>query len=67
MISESEFKEEVLKPGVWSIGLGGFGEILPYQDNRMNLDYSKLDKWGIPTVTFDATIKENELIPRNQY
>ena len=27
----------------------------------MTLDYSKLDKWGLPTVTFDATIKENEL------
>jgi len=57
----SEFKEEVLKPGEWSIGLGGFGEILPYQDNRMILDYNKLDKWGLPTVTFDANMKENEL------
>jgi choline dehydrogenase-like flavoprotein len=56
-----EFKEEILKPGAWSIGLGGFGEILPYQDNRMTLDYSKPDKWDMPTVTFDATIKENEL------
>ena len=27
----------------------------------MILDYNKLDKWGLPTVTFDATIKENEL------
>ena len=27
----------------------------------MTLDYNKLDKWGLPTVTFDATLKENEL------
>ena len=57
----AQFKQEILKPGSWSIGLGGFGEVLPYEDNRMNLDYNKLDKWGLPTVTFDASIKENEL------
>ena len=55
------FKEASLKPGDWQIGLSGFGEILPYQDNKMTLDYKKLDKWGLPTVTFDATLKENEL------
>jgi choline dehydrogenase-like flavoprotein len=55
------FKEASLKPGDWQIGLSGFGEILPYQDNKMTLDYNKLDKWGLPTVTFDATLKENEL------
>ena len=27
----------------------------------MTLDYDKLDQWGLPTVTFDATIRENEL------
>ena len=57
----TEFKKEILKPGMWSIGLGGFGEVLPYEDNRMTLDYEKLDNWGLPTVTFNATIKENEL------
>ena len=57
----TEFKKEILKPGMWSIGLGGFGEVLPYEDNRMILDYEKLDNWGLPTVTFNATIKENEL------
>ena len=56
----AQFKEEALKPGNWSIGLGGFGEILPYEDNRMTLDYDNLDQWGLQTVTFDATIKENE-------
>ena len=27
----------------------------------MTLDYVKLDQWGLPTVTFDATLFENEL------
>jgi choline dehydrogenase-like flavoprotein len=57
----SKFKEEILKPGTWKVRLSGFGEILPYQDNRMTLDFNKTDKWGLPTVTFNASIKENEL------
>ena len=56
-----EFKESVLNPGSWTLGIGGFGEILPYHDNKMSLDYNKLDSWGLPTVTFDASIRENEL------
>ena len=54
------FKEAITTPGSLSIGLGGFGEILPYHENKMTLDYYKLDAWGLPTVTFDATIKYNE-------
>ena len=27
----------------------------------MSLNYDKTDKWGLPTVTFDCEIKENEL------
>jgi len=38
----------------------GFGEVLPYEENRFTLDYDKLDDWGLPTVTFDAEFKENE-------
>ncbi|WGK65953.1 GMC oxidoreductase [Croceiramulus getboli] len=55
-----ELKAAIQKPGGWSIGLMGFGECLPYHENKMTLDYDKLDKWGLPTVTFDAEWKENE-------
>ena len=55
-----EFKEAIMNPGGWNMGLNGFGEVLPYHENRMHLDYEKLDEWGLPTVTFDAEIKENE-------
>jgi choline dehydrogenase-like flavoprotein len=55
-----DLKEAILKPGTWTFGIGGFGEVLPYQDNRMTLDYDRLDSWGLPTVTFDAEFKENE-------
>ncbi|MEK9612674.1 MAG: GMC family oxidoreductase [Flavobacteriaceae bacterium] len=57
----ASFKEAITEPGVWRIGLGGFGEILPYHDNKMTLDYGQLDQWGLPTVTFDAVMRENEL------
>ena len=56
-----DLKEAVLSPGGWNVGLSGFGEILPYHENKMYLNYDKLDKWGLPTVTFDAHIRENEI------
>lgn len=57
----ADFKHEILKPGGWTMDLNGFGEVLPYHDNQMTLDYDQKDEWGLPTVTFDATIRENEL------
>lgn len=56
-----ELKEAIVKPGNWTMGLMGFGETLPYHENKMTLDYDKLDDWGLPTVTFDAEFKDNEL------
>ena len=55
-----DLKEAVLKPGGWTMGIMGFGEVLPYEENRFTLDYDKLDEWGLPTLTFDAEFKENE-------
>lgn len=59
-----KFKEAILEPGPWSMGIMGFGECLPYHDNKMTLDYNLLDEWGLPTITFDAEWKENELLMR---
>ncbi|MFD0796540.1 GMC oxidoreductase [Maribacter chungangensis] len=55
-----EYKEAMLKPGGWRINLGGFGEVLPYHENQMSLNYDKLDQYGLPTIVFDAEFKENE-------
>ena len=46
------------------MGLNGFGEVLPYHENKMYLNYNKTDNWGLPTVTFDAKLRENELSMR---
>jgi len=56
----TDLKIGILKPGGWGMTLMGFGECLPYHDNKMTLDYEKLDEWGLPTITFDAEWKENE-------
>ena len=55
-----DLKEAVLKPGGWTMGIMGFGEVLPYEENRFTLDYDNLDEWGLPTLTFDAEFKDNE-------
>ncbi|MFL2577824.1 MAG: GMC oxidoreductase [Flavobacteriaceae bacterium] len=64
MISEmgygEELKEAIMKPGGWRVGINGFGETLPYHDNKMHLDYNNQDEWGLPTVTFNAEIRDNE-------
>ena len=56
----ADFKTELTRPGEWTMGLGGFGETLPYHDNRMYLDKTAKDKWGMPVVVFDAGLRENE-------
>ncbi len=55
-----DFKHALTEPGEWTMGLGGFGETLPYSDNRMSLDKTTKDKWGMPVVVFDVTLRENE-------
>jgi choline dehydrogenase-like flavoprotein len=54
-------KDLVRTPGKWNAGMGGFGEMLPYHENRMYLNYDNVDKFGLPTVVFDCEFKENEL------
>lgn len=56
----ADLKNAVQSPGKWTIGLGGFGEILPYHENKVYINKEKKDKFGLPTLTFDAELKENE-------
>jgi choline dehydrogenase-like flavoprotein len=53
-------KEALTEPGRWEMGIGGFGEILPYHENRIFLDKNTKDKWGLPVLAFDVELKENE-------
>lgn len=56
----ADLKEALSEPGQWTMGIGGFGETLPYHENRIFLDKTVKDKWGLPVLSFDAEIKENE-------
>lgn len=56
----ASLKEEVQHPGGWSIGFTGFGECLPYQENRVTLNTKVKDKFGRNTLTMDCEFKENE-------
>lgn len=53
-------KETLCEPGQWSIGLTGFGELLPYHANKVSLDKNRKDKWGLPVLAMDAELKDNE-------
>lgn len=56
----AELKEKLQTPGNWRIGFGGFGECLPYAENRVTLNTTVKDKWGRNTLTTDVEFKENE-------
>jgi choline dehydrogenase-like flavoprotein len=56
-----ELKSALSEPGGWTIGATAFGEILPYHDNKITLDKSKKDAWGLPVLAFDCQIRDNEL------
>lgn len=55
-----ELKKEVMTPGPWHINFGGFGECLPYNDNRVTLNSDLKDKWGRPSLSVDCEFRENE-------
>jgi choline dehydrogenase-like flavoprotein len=56
----ADFKEALTEPGGWNIGATGFGEILPYHENKIMLDKNRKDKWGLPILAMDCELKENE-------
>ncbi len=57
----ADYKDALTEPGGWNIGATGFGEILPYHDNKITLDKTRKDKWGLPILSMDCELKENEL------
>lgn len=57
----ADYKNALTEPGGWTIGATGFGEILPYHENKISLSKTGKDKWGLPILKMDAELKENEL------
>jgi choline dehydrogenase-like flavoprotein len=63
-IAEAEYgsslKEAISNPGEWTMGLMGFGECLPYHENKVTLNKDVKDVLGMPTLNLDAEWKTNE-------
>ncbi len=58
------FKDEMATPGPWQIGATAFGEMLPNHANKITIDETKKDKWGLPVVAIDCATGENERLMR---
>lgn len=56
-----DLKQALTEPGHWTIGMGGFGEMLPHHDNRIYLDPKVKDKWGLPVLAIEVELKDNEI------
>jgi choline dehydrogenase-like flavoprotein len=56
-----DFKKQLTTPGKWSVWMAGWGECLPYHDNKVSLHPSETDKWGLPQLTIDFSFRENEM------
>ena len=56
----ADLKQGLSQPGGWTIGMTGFGEMLPDHDNRISLDHSVRDKWGLPVLSINVELKQNE-------
>ncbi len=57
----AELKEALSVPSDnWHMGIMGFGEMLPYHENKISLNKNVKDKWGLPVLDMDVEIKENE-------
>ncbi|MDR3714605.1 MAG: GMC family oxidoreductase [Puia sp.] len=55
-----QLKEQLTEPGNWGMGIGSWGECLPYFENKATLNKDKKDKWGLPTLDIDCEFKDNE-------
>ncbi|TAA26935.1 GMC oxidoreductase [Pseudoxanthomonas winnipegensis] len=56
----ADLKQALTVPGEWRIGMTAFGEILPYHDNAISLNRNVKDKWGLPVLAMDVSLRENE-------
>jgi choline dehydrogenase-like flavoprotein len=55
------FKQSLVDDlGPWNLSASGWGETLPNADNRVTLDDTVRDRWGIPVARIDVRWRENE-------
>lgn len=59
-----DFKDALAQPGAWRMGATAFGEMLPNHDNKIGIDETRTDKWGLPVLKIDCEMGENEALMR---
>lgn len=57
----ASLKEELFTAGFWTLYITGRGEVLPNEENRVQLSSAEKDKWGIPLVSINFSYGDNEL------
>ena len=57
----ASMKHGMRKYAPWKFGMMAFGECLPYEDNRVSLSETEVDRFGIPLMRFDVTFRDNEI------
>jgi choline dehydrogenase-like flavoprotein len=60
----ADFKDAMAQPGEWRIGATAFGEMLPAHENKVGIDETRTDKWGLPVLKIDCATGENERLMR---
>ena len=56
----AEYKEGMHKFGPWMAFISGFGEMLPNPENRVTLNATRKDKWGMAIPHIDCQMGPNE-------
>ena len=56
-----DFKRRLSTLGPWSMTFGGFGEMLPREENRATVHPTGVDAWGIPVLHIECSWGPNEL------
>ena len=56
----ADFKKSLRRPGPWGFSFYGFGEMLPKEENVVEIDKTKVDAWGIPVARISCAYGENE-------
>lgn len=57
----AEYKRAVKNNWPYSVGIGGWGEMLARRENHVTLDKEVRDRWGIPALHIACSHSENEL------
>ena len=56
----ADFKSAVKRRYPALVALHPYGEVLPHRDNRITVDGTPLDRYGVPTARIEYKVRENE-------